>query len=104
MNHVEVKLLSGNSTRTLAEKIADFYGDALANVEMQYFSDGEFQPVINESVRGNYMFIIQSTNPPAENLLELLMMVDAGRRASAEYITAVIPYFGFARQDRKDRP
>lgn len=104
MNHVEVKLLTGNCSQDLAKKIGDFYGEALANVEMQYFSDGEFQPVIHESVRGNYVFIIQSTMPPAENLMELLMMVDACKRASAEYITAVIPYFGFARQDRKDRP
>jgi ribose-phosphate pyrophosphokinase len=104
MNHVEVKLLGGTSSRDLAKKIGNFYGEALANLEMQYFSDGEFQPIINESVRGNYIFIIQSTNPPASNLMELLMVVDASRRASAEYITAVIPYFGFARQDRKDRP
>ena len=104
MNHVEVKLLSGDCTKELATKIGNFYGEALANLEMQYFSDGEFQPVIHESVRGNYVFIINSTMPPSENIMELLMMVDASKRASAEYITAVIPYFGFARQDRKDRP
>jgi len=104
MNHVEVKLLTGNCSKELSTKIGNFYGEALANLEMQYFSDGEFQPVIHESVRGNYVFIINSTTPPSENLMELLMLVDASRRASAEYITAVIPYFGFARQDRKDRP
>lgn len=104
MNHVEVKLLGGGASKDLAAKISDFYGEKLANFDMQYFSDGEFQPIIHESVRGNYVFVIQSTMPPAQNLMELLMIVDANRRASADYITAVIPYFGFARQDRKDRP
>ncbi len=71
---------------------------------MHQFSDGEMQPVINESVRGAYVFFIQSTYPPTENLMELLLMIDAAKRASAGYITAVIPYFGYARQDRKDKP
>ncbi len=71
---------------------------------MNRFSDGEMQPVINESVRGAYVFFIQSTFPPAENLMELLLLIDAAKRASAGYITAVIPYFGYARQDRKDQP
>ncbi len=101
---VEVKLFSGTNSTYLAEKIADFYGDDLGDIKVNRFSDGEMQPVINESVRGGYVFFVQSTYPPAENLMELLLMIDAARRASAGYITAVIPYFGYARQDRKDKP
>jgi len=101
---VEVKLFSGTNSSYLAEKIADFYGDDLGDIKVNRFSDGEMQPVINESVRGGYVFFVQSTYPPAENLMELLLMIDAARRASAGYITAVIPYFGYARQDRKDKP
>lgn len=101
---VEVKLFAGTESRYLAEKIADFYGHPLSDVRIHRFSDGEMQPVINESVRGAYVFFIQSTFPPAENLMELLLMVDAAKRASAGYITTVIPYFGYARQDRKDKP
>lgn len=104
MQMVEVKLFSGTNSTYLAEKIADFYGDDLGDIKVNRFSDGEMQPVINESVRGGYVFFIQSTYPPAENLMELLLMIDAARRASAGYITAVIPYFGYARQDRKDKP
>jgi len=104
MNIAEVKLLSGLGTLELSKKISDFYGQPLANVSTTRFSDGEFTIVINESVRGRYIFIIQSTIPPTENLMEMLMMVDAAKRASADYITCVIPYFGFARQDRKDKP
>ncbi len=100
----DVKLFSGSSSKYLAEDIADYYGQQLGKLEVLKFSDGEFQPEIKESVRGSFVFIIQSTNPPGDNLLELLMMIDAAKRASADYITAVIPYFGFARQDRKDRP
>lgn len=99
----EVMLLSGTASRYLAEKIADYYGYGLSNLEIQRFSDGEIQPIINESVRGSYVFIIQSTFPPADNLLELLLVIDAAKRASAGYITAVMPYFGYARQDRKDK-
>lgn len=101
---IEVKLFSGGQSNYLAEKIADYYGHPLGDIKMHRFSDGEMQPVINESVRGAYVFFIQSTNPPAENIMELLLMIDAARRASAGYITAVIPYFGYARQDRKDKP
>jgi ribose-phosphate pyrophosphokinase len=101
---VEVKLFSGTNSQYLAEKIADFYGNVLGDVKVHRFSDGEMQPVINESVRGAYVFFVQSTYPPTENLMELLLMIDAARRASAGYITAVIPYFGYARQDRKDKP
>ncbi len=100
----DVKLFTGSATKYLAEEIADHYGQNLAKMDVLQFSDGEFQPEIKESVRGSFVFIIQSTNPPGDNLLELLMMIDAAKRASADYITAVIPYFGYARQDRKDRP
>ena len=104
MNLAEVKLLSGIGTEILSKKISEHYGDHLADVSTHRFSDGEFTTVINESVRGKFVFIIQSTNPPTENIMEMLMMVDAAKRASADYITCVIPYFGFARQDRKDKP
>src|SRR5580704_13726013 len=100
----DVKLFTGTATQYLAEEIADHYGQALGKMDVLRFSDGEFQPEIKESVRGAFVFIIQNTNPPGDNLLELLMMIDATKRASADYITAVIPYFGYARQDRKDRP
>lgn len=101
---VEVKLFSGQYSRYLAEKIADYYGYSLGKMDLLRFSDGEMQPVINESVRGAYVFFIQSTASPADNLLELLLMIDTAKRASADYITAVIPYFGYSRQDRKDKP
>lgn len=100
----DVTLLSGIKSRYLAEKISLEYDQKLGDVHMNWFSDGEMQPVINESVRGSYVFLIQSTFPPAENLMELLLLLDAARRASAGYIIAVIPYFGYARQDRKDQP
>jgi ribose-phosphate pyrophosphokinase len=100
----DVKLFSGQNSRYLAEKIVDYYGQALGQMTIERFSDGEFQANIQESVRGAYVFFIQSTFMPSENLMELLLMIDAAKRASAGYITAVIPYFGFARQDRKDKP
>jgi ribose-phosphate pyrophosphokinase len=100
----DVKLFSGSRSQYLAEKVADFYGQPLGKVVVERFSDGEFQPNLLESVRGNYVFLIQSTFAPTDNLFELLMMIDAARRASASYITAVIPFFGLARQDRKDKP
>ncbi len=99
-----VKLFTGEQSRYLAEKIADEYDQNLGDLTLSRFSDGEMQPVINESVRGDYVFFIQSTFAPADNLLELLLMIDAAKRASAGYITAVIPYYGYARQDRKDKP
>lgn len=99
-----VKLFSGSGSIALANKIANAYGRELGDVVISHFSDGEFQPHFNESVRGCDLFLIQSTNQPTDNLMELLMMIDAGRRASAHYVTAVIPYFGLARQDRKDKP
>src|SRR6202012_5793731 len=99
-----VKLFAGSGTIGLAKNIADAYGHDLGEVIVSRFSDGEFQPHFNESVRGCDVFLIQSTNQPTDNLMELLMMTDAARRASAHYVTAVIPYFGLARQDRKDKP
>lgn len=100
----DIKIFSGSSSKYLSERIADAYGQKLGDLTIQKFSDGEFQSVISESVRGSFFFIIQSTFPPADNLLELLMIIDSAKRASADYIVAVIPYFGLARQDRKDRP
>ena len=100
----KVKIFSGNANHKLAEAIANSYGQELGKVTFSRFSDGEFQPSYDETVRGDDVFLIQSTIPPTENLMELLMMVDAARRASARKIIAVIPYFGFARQDRKDKP
>ena len=98
------KIFSGTATRYLAERVAKASGERLGEVILNRFSDGEFQPSFEETVRGDLVFIVQSTFPPADNLLELLMMVDAAKRASAKRIVAVIPYFGFARQDRKDKP
>jgi ribose-phosphate pyrophosphokinase len=100
----EIKLFSGTNSISHAEEIADKYGFPLGDIEVKKFKDGEMQPIINESVRGAYVFFIQSTFAPADNLLELLLLIDAAKRASAGYITAVIPYFGYARQDRKDKP
>ncbi|GAB5553028.1 MAG: ribose-phosphate pyrophosphokinase [Saprospiraceae bacterium] len=100
----DVKLFSGTNSRYLADKIADYYGEKLGALEVNQFSDGEMQPVIKVSVRGAYVFFIQSTFSPSDNLMELLLLIDAAKRASAGYITAVIPYFGYARQDRKDKP
>src|SRR5687768_1154482 len=99
-----VKIFSGRATTYLAEKIANAYGEPLGDVDYQQFSDGEMSPFIAESVRGHEVFVIQSTFPPSDNLMELLLMVDAAKRASASSINVVIPYFGYARQDRKDRP
>lgn len=99
-----VKIFSGTNSQYLAEKIAKSFGKPLGDVRTQRFSDGEFQPVFQESIRGDYVFLVQSTFAPSDNLMELLMMIDAAKRASAGYITAVIPYFGYARQDRKDKP
>lgn len=100
----KVKLFAGQASMELANKIAKSYGVELGNVIINRFSDGEFQPSFEESVRGADVFIVQSTTPPADNLMELLMMVDAAKRASARRIVAIMPYFGLARQDRKDKP
>lgn len=99
-----MKIFSCRASRNLAQKIADSLGIELGKSSVTEFTDGEFQPCFDESVRGDMVFIVQSTNPPADNLFELLLMIDAAKRASAYKVIAVIPYYGFARQDRKDRP
>jgi len=99
-----IKMFSGRSSNYLAEKITKSYGMDLGEVSVVCFSDGEFQPSFEETVRGDVVFIIQSTFPPTDNLFELLFLIDAAKRASAYKIVAVIPYFGFGRQDRKDKP
>jgi ribose-phosphate pyrophosphokinase len=100
----EVKIFSGTASRYLAEKIAKSYGLPLGNLKTSRFSDGEFQVSFEETVRGTHVFLVQSTFAPTDNLFELLLMIDAAKRASAKKITVVLPYFGFARQDRKDKP
>lgn len=104
MAKTKVNIFAGRATRYLAEKIAEAYGQDLGKVTITSFADGEFQPSFEETVRGNDLFLIQSTFAPVDNLFELLLMIDAAKRASAKRIIAVIPYFGFARQDRKDKP
>lgn len=99
-----LKIISGTSNLALAQRISQYCGVPLTDCEVRRFSDGEVKVQINQNIRGSDLFIIQPTNPPAENLLELLIMIDAARRASAKRITAVIPYYGYARQDRKDQP
>lgn len=98
------KIFACTQSKVLAEKIAKAFGAELGNVAFSRYSDGEFQPSFEESVRGARVFIIGSTNPSSENLMEMLLMLDAAKRASARHITAVMPYFGWARQDRKDKP
>ncbi len=99
-----IKFFSGSTSRYLAEKIVKAYGGKLGKSTLAKFSDGEFQPSFDETVRGTTVFIIQSTFQPTDNLMELLLMIDAAKRASAYKVVAVMPYFGFARQDRKDKP
>lgn len=103
-NTTEAKIFACSQSQVLAEKIAKAYGTHLGKVITSTYSDGEFQPSFEESIRGNRIFIIGSTNPGSENLMEMLLMLDAAKRASARHITAVMPYFGWARQDRKDKP
>jgi ribose-phosphate pyrophosphokinase len=98
------KLFNCSKTEILAKKISDSFGVELGKIITSTYSDGEFQPSYEESIRGTRIFIIGSTNPSSENLMEMLLMIDAAKRASARHITAVIPYFGWARQDRKDKP
>ncbi len=97
-------LLSGSANRSLAEELASHLGQPVCKVTVRRFADGEIFVKIDENVRGRDVYIVQPTNPPAENLIELLLLMDAAKRASAARITAVIPYFGYARQDRKDQP
>ncbi len=99
-----VKIFSGTESRYFAEKVAASYGLPLGDLEVQRFSDGEIAVHFNESVRGSEVFLIQSTFPPADNLMELMLMVDAAKRASAHKVIVVMPYYGYARQDRKDKP
>jgi len=100
----KVKIFAASASRDLAETIAQKFGQPLGDTSVVYFSDGEFEPSFDETVRGCNVFIVQSTPPPSENLMELLLMIDAAKRASAYKITAVIPYFGYARQDKKGKP
>jgi ribose-phosphate pyrophosphokinase len=102
--HSPIKFFAGTQSKYLGEMIARSYGTDLGKTIVTRFSDGEFQTRYDESVRGCTVFIIQSTFPPSDNLFELLLLIDAAKRASAYKVVAVIPYFGFARQDRKDKP
>lgn len=104
MQSDQIKIFTGRGSMYLAEKIAKSFGVELGKSSVSDYSDGEFQPSFDESVRGSTVFIIQSTFPPTNNLMELLLMIDAARRASAKAVVAVIPYYGWARQDRKDKP
>lgn len=104
MAKTKVSIFSGRNSRYLGEKIARAYGQDLGKVTVNTFSDGEFQPSFEETIRGNDLFIVQSTFAPADNLFELLLLIDAAKRASAKRVIAIIPYFGYARQDRKDKP
>ena len=99
-----VSIFAGRESQYLAEKIAESFGIPLGKTMVTKFSDGEFQPSFEENVRGRDVFIVQSTFPPADNFMELLMLIDAAKRASARKIIAVIPYYGYGRQDRKDKP
>ena len=100
----EAKIFSCTQSEVLAEQIAKIFGIPMGKVAFSHYSDGEFQPSFEESVRGSRVFLVESTHPSSENLMELLLMIDAAKRASARHITAVMPYFGWARQDRKDKP
>lgn len=104
MEQVPFKIFSGTNSRYLAEKICNSLGCPLGNMNIERFADGEFSVSYEESIRGSQVFLIQSTYPNSDNLMELLLMIDAAKRASARSIVAVIPYFGWARQDRKDKP
>ena len=103
-NELSPKVFACSQSEVLAIKIAKEFGVEMGKVNLQKFSDGEFQPAFEESVRGRRVFIIGSTFPPSDNLMEMLLMLDAAKRASARHVTAVMPYFGWARQDRKDKP
>ena len=104
MNSKQPLLFAGSDTQELGKKIAEFFGKSLGGITLQKFSDGEMAPYYTESVRGAHVFLIQSTLPPSDSLMELCLMIDAAKRASAYKAIAVIPYFGYARQDRKDKP
>jgi ribose-phosphate pyrophosphokinase len=104
LSRSQMLLLSGTANRGLAEEVAQHLGQPLCALTIRRFADGELFVKIDENVRGRDVYIIQPTNPPAENMMELLLLMDAAKRASAARVTAVIPYFGYARQDRKDQP
>src|SRR5258705_4113341 len=104
MQQPNAKIFSGTASQQLAEAICKRYGTKLGKVNIQRFSDGELGPVFLESVRGDYVFLVQSTHSPTDNLMEFFLMTDVVRRASADKVIAVLPYYGYARQDRKDRP
>ncbi len=104
MGDANLMVLSGRANRPLAERVAGLLGCDLGRATIKNFADGEIFVRIDENVRGNDVFIVQSTNPPAENIMELLLLIDAARRASAARVTVVMPYYGYARQDRKDQP
>ena len=99
-----VAIFAGSASLELATKIAEGLGISLGDMEVEHFADGEFSVYYKDSIRGKDVFLVQSTYPPSDNMMELLLMIDAAKRASAHYIAAVIPYFGWARQDRKDKP
>lgn len=101
---IEAKIFSCTQSEDLAKSIAKHFGIPMGNIVFSHYSDGEFQPSFEESVRGSRVFIVGSTHPSSDNLMEMLLMLDAAKRASARHITAVMPYFGWARQDRKDKP
>ncbi len=104
MANAQVKLFAGSASRPFAERVAEAFGQPLGALTLQRFSDGEMAPSFDESIRGCEVFLIQSTFPPADNLFELMLMVDAAKRASAAHVNVVMPYYGYARQDRKDKP
>jgi ribose-phosphate pyrophosphokinase len=104
LSRTQMLLLSGTANRALSEEVAEHLGQPLCHLTIRRFADGEIFVKIDENVRGRDVYIIQSTNPPAENMIELLLLMDAAKRASAARVTAVIPYFAYARQDRKDQP
>lgn len=104
LSRTQMLLLSGTANRALSEEVAEHLGQPLCHLTIRRFADGEIFVKIDENVRGRDVYIIQSTNPPAENMMELLLLMDAAKRASAARVTAVIPYFAYARQDRKDQP
>ena len=103
-NIIEAKVFACTQSESIGKEIASSFGVELGKISFHNFSDGEYQPSFEETIRGSRIFLIGSTNPNSENLMELLLMIDAAKRASARHITAVIPYFGWARQDRKDKP
>ena len=100
----ELKIIIGRSNESLGQAIASYIGIEPTKLLLTNFSDGEIRVQILENIRGKDVFIVESTQPPAENIMEILLLIDAAKRASARRVTAVIPYFGYARQERKDRP